>query len=134
MPKTSPSTPCWKTKLGCLGRQRGRTFLRCLITVMNSAKHCHHHVYLNTQATADLHWWASLLPVFNCRSLFPDELPMTSALVYTDASPAGGGCCWRNDWLYINWAVDFPNICPLHINYKETFMVLQATKRWAPSW
>ena len=58
---------------------------------MNSAKHRHHHVYLNTQARADLHWWASLLPVFNCRSLFPDELPMTSALAYTDASPAGGG-------------------------------------------
>ena len=112
----------------------GRTFLRRLITVMSSAKHRHHHVYLNTQARADLHWWASLLPVFNCRSLFPDELPLTSALAYTDASPAGGGCCWHNDWLYVNWALDFPNICPLHINYKETFMVLQATKRWAPSW
>ena len=59
---------------------------------------------------------------------------MTSALAYTDASPAGGGCCWHNDCLYVNWALDFPNICPLHVNYKETFMVLQATKRWAPSW
>ena len=112
----------------------GRTFLRRLITVMNSAKHRHHHVYLNTQARADLQWWASLLPVFNCIYLFPDELPMTSALAYTDASPAGGGCCWHNDWLYVNWALDFPNIYPLHINYKETFMVLQATKRWAPFW
>ena len=59
---------------------------------------------------------------------------MISAPAYTDASPAGGGCCWHNDWLYVNWALDFPNMCPLHINYKETFMVLQATKRWAPFW
>ena len=112
---------CQKHHLQCLvGKLRwaarvvrgGRTFLRRLITVMNSAKYRHHHVYLNTQARADLHWWASLLPVFNCRSVFPDELPMTSALAYTDASPAGGGCCWHHDWLYVNWALDFPNICP----------------------
>ena len=111
----------------------GRTFLRHMITVMSSAKHCHHHVYLNTQTRADLHRWATLLPVFNCRPLFPDELPMTAVLAYTDASPAGGGC-WHNDWLYVNRALDFPNICPPHINYKETFMVLQATKQWALSW
>ena len=134
MPETSPSVPCRKTSWSARVIRGGRTFLRCLITVMNSAKHRHHHVYLDYQARADLQWWASLLPVFNCRSFFPDKLPMTSALAYTDASPAGGGCCCHNDWLYVNWALDFPNICPLHINYKETFMVLQATKRWAPFW
>ena len=90
----------------------GWTFLRRLITVMNSAKHPHHHVYLNTQARADLQWWAFFLPVFNCRYLFPDELPLTSALAYTDASPAGGGCCWHNDWLNVNWALDFSKYLP----------------------
>lgn len=112
----------------------GRTFLRRLITVMNSVKRRHHHVYLNTQARADLQWWASLLPVFNCKSLFLEEFPRTSAPAYTDASTAGGGCCWQNDWLYVNWTLDFPDIYSLHINYKETFMILQAVKRWAPSW
>ena len=105
----------------------GWTFLRHVITVMNSAKYRHHHVYLNTQARADFQWWASLLPVFNCRSLFPDELPMTSAPAYTDASPAGGGCCWHNDSLYVNWALDFPNMCPLHINYKLHIYFISTT-------
>lgn len=58
---------------------------------------------------------------------------MTSP-AYTDASTAGGGCCWQTDWLYVNWALDFPDVCSLHINYKEAFMILQAAKRWAPYW
>jgi len=58
---------------------------------------------------------------------------MTSP-AYTDASTAGGGCCWQDDWLYVNWALDFPDLFSLHINYKEAFMILQAAKRWAPYW
>ena len=90
---------------------------------MNSVGHCHHYLYLNTQARADLTWWASLLPVFNCKSLFPDEFPMASAPAFNDASIAGGGFCWMNDWLYVNWSLDFPDMYPLHINYKETFVI-----------
>ena len=65
-------------KLGWAARivRGGRTFL---ISVMNSVGHRHHHLYLNTQVREDLNWWASLLPVFNCKSLFPDEFPMASA-------------------------------------------------------
>ena len=107
----------------------GRTFLRRLITVMNSVNHPHHRVYLNGQARADLQWWASLLPVFNYKSLLPDEYPMTSP-AYNDTSTAGGGCCWQN----VSWALDFPDLFSLHINYKEAFMILQAAKRWAPYW
>lgn len=33
-------------------------------------------------------------------------------------STAGGGCCWQNDWLYVNWALHFPDLYPLHISYQ----------------
>ena len=112
----------------------GRTFLRRLITLANSVRGQHQHVYLNLQARADLQWWASLLPANNGKALFPGDIPQLTSPVFTDASVAGGGCVWQSDWLYVNWALDYPDLCPLHINYKETFSILLAAFRWAPYW
>ena len=87
---------------------------------MSTQKCSKHHLQC---LVGKLSW---LLPVFNCKFLFPVEFLRVSAPAYIDASTAGGGCCWQNDWLYVNWAIDFLDMYPLHINYKETFMILQA--------
>lgn len=112
----------------------GRTFLRHLITLANSVKRQHHRVYLNLQARADIQWWTSFLPAHNCKTLFPAEILQLPSPVFSDASLTGGGCVWQTDWLYINWALDYPDLCPLHINYKEKFSILLAAFRWAPYW
>ena len=52
----------------------------------------------------------------------------------TDAPLSGGGCVWETDWMYVNWAFDYPALCSLHINYKETFTIILAAHRWAPFW
>jgi len=36
--------------------------------------------------------------------------------------------------MYVNWALDYPALCSLHINYKETFTIVLAAHRWAPFW
>jgi len=68
---------------------------------MNSLKHRHHHIYLNTQARAVI--FSGGHPFFLSITANPSssklEFPLTSAPAYTDASTAGGGCCWKNDWL-----------------------------------
>lgn len=112
----------------------GRTFLRRLITLANSVKRPHHRVYLNLNARADLMWWTRLLPAHNCKTLFPSAIPELPTAVLTDASLSGGGCLWAPDWMYVNWALDYPSLCSLHINYKETFTIVLAAHRWAPFW
>ena len=97
----------------------------------NSVRRQHHRVYLNLQARADLQWWASLLPAHNCKALFLEDIPQLTSPVFTDASVAGG-CVSQSDWLYVNSALDY--LCPLHINYKETFSILLVAFRWAPYW
>ena len=112
----------------------GSIFLRRLVTLANSIKHPHHHVYLNLDAGADLLWLTSLLPAHNCKTLFPSSIPELPTPVLTDASTSGGGCVWDTDWMYVNWALDHPALYPLKINYKETFTIVLAACRWAPFW
>ena len=69
-------------------------------------------------------------PLYN---FVPISHPRTTA-VLTYASLSGGGCLWETDWMYVNWALDYPSLCSLHINYKETFTIVLAAHRWAPCW
>ena len=112
----------------------GRTFLRRLITLANSVKRPYHRVYLNLDARADLMWWTCLLPAHHCTTLFPSAIPDLPTAVLTDASLPGRGCLWETDWMYVNWALDYPSLCSLPVNYKETFTVVLAAHRWAPCW
>lgn len=96
----------------------GCTFLGCLITLPNSVKCPYHGIFFNLQARSDLHWWTFLLPAHNCKTLFPSESPQLSTPVLTNASLCGRGCIWGTDWMYVNWALDYPTLSPHHINYK----------------
>ena len=79
-------------------------------------------------------WWICLLSAHNCKTLFPSAIPELPTAVLTDTSLSGGGCLWATDWMYANWALDYPSLYSLHINYKETFTTVLAAHRWAPFW
>ena len=68
-------------------------------------------------ARADLIWCICLLPAHNCKTLFPSAIPELPTAVLTDASLSGGGCLSATDWMYANWALDYPSLYTLHINY-----------------
>lgn len=74
------------------------------------------------------------MPAHHCKTLFPSATPELPTAVLTDASLSAGGCVWETDWMYVNWALDYPALCSLHINYKETFTIVLAAHRWAAFW
>ena len=39
-----------------------------------------------------------------------------------------------NDWYYVNWAVDYPDICHKHITFLELKAILVAANRWGRYW
>ena len=41
---------------------------------------------------------------------------------------------FKRDWFYTNFAADYPSYKNSHINCLELLTVLEATKRWAPTW
>ena len=109
-------------------------FLRRLITLANAVKCPYLRVYLNLCARADLLWWTSPLPAHNSKTFFRSATPELPTAVPTDDSLSGGGCIWETDWMYVNWALDYPALCSLHINSKETFTIVLAAHHWAPFW
>ena len=111
----------------------GRTFLRRLIDLMCTLKKKHHHIRLNSNAKADIQWWANYIGIFNGTASFIDK-PVPSGSFSTDACLNGGGGAYYADWFYSHWETDFPAIAKLHINLKETFSVFLASLRWAESW
>jgi hypothetical protein len=46
----------------------------------------------------------------------------------------GGGAHFYDDWVYVNWEVDVPNMQDSHINILELEMVHQAAVRWGQFW
>lgn len=52
----------------------------------------------------------------------------------SDACSIGGAAYYAGDWFYANWRIDFPSMSEKHINFKELFAVVLATRRWAHTW
>lgn len=58
--------------------------------------------------------------------------PVVVQVVTIDSSDEGSGFLYRDDWGYVNWAIDCPQLINSHINVKETVSVVFAARRWAP--
>ena len=112
----------------------GRTFLRRLIDLICSVKRKHHHIRINTQARADIHWWTSFLQFFNGTASFISDKPVPNAKITSDACTVGGAAINDNDWFYANWAIDYPHVMNASINMKELFTIIIAARRWASQW
>ena len=89
-------------------------------------------IRLDGELLNDILWWHQFMGIFTGKSLLMHEQPIHSVL--TDASSQGAGCFFEGDWLYCNWAHDWPQAARLHINCKETLAVVLAACRWAPLW
>ena len=41
---------------------------------------------------------------------------------------------WHDDWAYVDWSSETPEMADAHINVKEIMAILMAVRRWAPFW
>lgn len=109
--------------------QGGRPFLRRIIDLQNTLKGHSDKVLLNSDFFADLDWWLHFMHFFNGKTRILDNKAISP--LQCDACSEGGGAVFLGDFLYINWAVDMPEVAPLHINLKETIIIVVAIFRWA---
>ena len=109
----------------------GRIYLQRVLDLMRPLQHPNHKVRLSEEFMADIKWWLSLLQVCNLTHWIK---PTQTTLVSTDACQTGAGLVCDNDWAYVDWQHDLPNMTSKHINVKETMAVMCAVYRWAPTW
>ena len=110
----------------------GRIYLQRVLDLMRPLKQPHHKVILNSEFQLDIEWWLNYIDHFNCTYMLRPPGPTVD--VYTDACGSGAGMVTHNDWAYVNWQSDMPEILDTHINVKETVAVVAAATRWAPLW
>ena len=110
----------------------GRVYLRRILDIMRPLRNNRHKVRVSASMREDLLWWNKFLSIFNGVRVIKWNSNVYSAAV--DACTEGGGMSFDRDWLYVNWAKDYPSLCDSHINVKESASVLLALKRWGPKW
>ena len=54
--------------------------------------------------------------------------------VQFDACNQGSGMIFNQDWCYVDWQIDMPQVNSLHINCKEAISAVMAARRWAHLW
>ena len=109
--------PSWKERKKCTKRellsligvlgyaskvvQPGRMFVRRLIDLSTTVKKYHHHIYLNSEARADIQWWIDFLPSLRKRSFIPESerTLSTDIFLFTDASFVGFGAILQKEWI-----------------------------------
>lgn len=110
----------------------GRIYLRAAIQGITSLKAPSHKIIINAAIRSDLDWWLDTIPILNGTQPIRDPRPVET--MATDACVTGAGGVFENDWFYLNWQADCPEMAGLHINFKETLAVVLAARRWAPRW
>ena len=84
----------------------GRIFLRRLIDLSTTVPKLSFHITLNSDARADIEWWANYLPTWNGRHRILDPLSThcNEIEVFTDASgDLGFGIFNRGQWVSEQW-------------------------------
>lgn len=114
----------------CPGNQGGRSFLRRLIDALPKEDNPNFHVKLSSAAREDISWWQFALQYFNGTARFPDDIPVPSFAYATDATPSAAAGFMANDWFYVGWKSDYPEMLQKHITCQELFAVLLSVQRW----
>ena len=109
----------------------GRSYLRAILDSFGSLQKQNHKARLSQEFMDDIHWWLNILNVFPGKYLLYKP---NCHIVCLDASNSGGGFVYGNDWGYVNWQIDFPDVSNCHINTKETVTAVLAARRWASLW
>ena len=107
----------------------GRLFLRRLITLSTSVTNRRHHINLNTEARADIHWWCEWLPTWNSSSFIPQVRTILSSdiCLFTDASGKGLGGVYGGEWIQAEWS---PAFAAKNVDFQEAFAILAAACTW----
>jgi hypothetical protein len=101
---------------------------------MCSLRRKHHRIRITAAAKADIKWWAEFIQAFNGTVCFLHNTPAPSAISIGDACSTGGAATFEQDWFYVHWEADYPNIAKQHINCKELCIVILAARRWGKLW
>ena len=110
----------------------GRIFLRRLIDLSTSVNSLNHHIYLNSEARADIVWWIDFLPSWNGIEYIQQPLVTSISLSwYADASMLGCDAVYDNQWFLTCWPTHFKDY---HINFLELFAVVSAVFMWGSAW
>ena len=110
----------------------GRVFLRCLYNLLaqTGSFEPHFSVCLNSEAQADIEWWATFLTTCNGTSILPPLRASNSDVeVWSDDSGGWGcGALWLTRWLQVRWG-SLP-IASSGIAAKELFPIVVAVAVW----
>lgn len=123
---------CGKLNWAAAVVRGGRVYLRNIITAVNRLKHQRSRVRLGADVRGDITWWHEFMESFNGVSAILDKQPITC--LCTDACGQGAGAVFMRDWVYVNFALDWPQVLDLHINYLEILAIVIACFRWCASW
>ena len=133
----------------------GRTFSRRVIDLLNSVKHGHHFVRLNSNFREDCMFWLHFIdsPLFNGTAKILDNTPIDINILQTDSSFFGYGVYFAGDWIAGAWDKDSlpivpenvdirynwenfacPDVARSNINILELYPVLIAARRFGNMW
>ena len=108
--------------------------MRNLIDLISKLKHAHHRIRLTLAAKADLAWWDKGLDLFHGTTGFNCDVPLPSYEFSTDVCLVGGGAHFQDQWFYVNWHTDMPEISDSHINILELEVIHIAAELWGEHW
>ena len=122
-----------KLSFACKVVRPGRIFLRRMIDLSTTVSKLHHHITLNKQAQADIHWWCEFLPFWNNRSIIPETFKITSSDIrlFTDASKKGFGAIYGDKWIQSEWDEKTKT---QSIDFQELFAIVAAAYTWGKKW
>eukprot|EP00731_Ephydatia_muelleri_P003217 Em0001g3217a len=110
----------------------GRLFLRRLIDLSTTMSRLHHHIWINTEARADLAWWARFLPSWNGIAMFldPGWISVEMLNLFTDASCTHGfGDYFNGSWFRGSW-LPHQELPQCSIQWQELFTIVAAAHVW----
>ena len=110
----------------------GHLFLRRLIDLSTTVDRLHHHIRINSEARADLAWWARFLPTWNGVAMFldPGWISAETLNLFTDASGIHGfGGYFNGSWFRGSW-LPHQELSQRSIQWQELFAIVAAAHAW----
>ena len=106
----------------------GRFFIRRIHDVIARLRRPSHRTRVTAAMRADIQWWLDFMIQFNGTVEMLDPRP--TAPIFTDACIAACGGVYGDKFVYFPWCL-WPEVVPLHINFKETLAVEVAIRHFA---
>jgi hypothetical protein len=110
----------------------GRAFLHSMYDAIARTRSRKSRIRLAGLIREDLNWWFQTMEGLNGKSICINKQTMLG--LQTDSCVVGAAAVYGPHYCYINWSQDWPQADSLHINYKETLIVVLAAARFGPLW